>query len=90
MDVVGQRWTGRTVRSIFRADGLIAVSKSLHMMLLEIVSGMAFGVGVPMAFEQGLIEVMGAQLLGHDDVKGWLTARQVMKMWRCRNAAQNR
>ena len=26
-------------------------------------------------FEQGLIEVMGAQLLGHDDVKGWLTAR---------------
>ena len=31
---------------------------------------------------------MGAQLLGHDDVKGWLTARQVMKMWRCRNAAQ--
>lgn len=41
-------------------------------------------------FEQGLIEVMGAQLLGHDDVKGWLTARQVMKMWRCRDAAQNR
>lgn len=40
--------------------------------------------------EQGLIEVMGAQLLGHDDVKGWLTARQVTKMWRCRNAAQNR
>ena len=41
-------------------------------------------------FEQGLIEVMGAQLLGHDDVEGWLTARQVAKMWRCRNAAQNR
>ena len=41
-------------------------------------------------FEQGLIEVMGSQLLGHDDVKGWLTARQVTKMWRCRNAAQNR
>jgi hypothetical protein len=41
-------------------------------------------------FEQGLIEVMGAQLLGHDDVKGWLTARQVTKMWRCRNAAKNR
>lgn len=41
-------------------------------------------------FEQGLIEVMGAQLLGHDDVEGWLTARQVTKMWRCRNAAQNR
>ena len=41
-------------------------------------------------FEQGLIEVMGAQLLGHDDVKGWLTARQVTKMWRCRNATQNR
>ena len=40
--------------------------------------------------EQGLIEVMGAQLLGHDDVEGWLTARQVTKMWRCRNAAQNR
>lgn len=60
------------------------------MMLLEIVSGMAFGVGVPYGFEQGLIEVMGAQLLGHDDVEGWLTARQVTKMWRCRNAAQNR
>lgn len=42
-------------------------------------------------FEQGLIEVMGKQLLGHDDVEGWLTARQVTKMWRCRkNAAQNR
>lgn len=40
-------------------------------------------------FEQGLIEVMGAQLLGHDDVEGWLTARQVTKMWRCRNAAKN-
>lgn len=31
-------------------------------------------------FEQGLIEVMGSQLLSHDDVEGWLTARQVMKM----------
>lgn len=41
-------------------------------------------------FERGLIEVMGAQLLGHDDVEGWLTARQVTKMWRCRNAAKNR
>ena len=41
-------------------------------------------------FEQGLIEVMGTKLLGHDDVEGWLTARQVTKMWRCRNAAQNR
>ena len=40
--------------------------------------------------DQGLIEVMGAQLLGHDDVEGWLTARQVTKMWRCRNAAKNR
>ena len=33
---------------------------------------------------------MGAQLLGHDDVEGWLTARQVTKMWRRRNAAKNR
>ena len=41
-------------------------------------------------FERGLIEVMGAQLLGHDDVEGWLTARQVTKMWRRRNAAKNR
>jgi hypothetical protein len=40
--------------------------------------------------EQGLIEVIGAQLLGHDDVEGWLTARQGIKMWRWRNAAQNR
>lgn len=39
---------------------------------------------------QGFIEVMGAQLLGHDGAKGWLTARQVTKMWRCRNAAKNR
>ena len=29
-------------------------------------------------------------LLDHDDVEGWLTARQVTKMWRCGNAAQNR
>ena len=41
-------------------------------------------------FKQGLIEVKGVQLLGHDDVEGWLTARQVTKMWRCRNAAKNR
>jgi len=54
MDVVGQRWTDRTVRSVFRADDTMAVSKSLHMMLLEIVSGMAFGVGVPMALSKGL------------------------------------
>jgi hypothetical protein len=40
-------------------------------------------------FEQRLIEVMGTQALGHDDVEGWLTARQVTKMWRCRNAAKN-
>lgn len=41
--------------------------------------------------EQGLIEVMGKELLGHYDVEGWLTARQVMKMWRCRKyAAKNR
>ena len=33
--------------------GMVA-SKSLHMMLLEIVSGMAFGVGVPMALSKGL------------------------------------
>lgn len=51
---------------------------------------MAFGVGGSYGFEQGLIEAMGAQLLGHDDVEGWLTARQVTKMWRCRNAAKNR
>lgn len=51
---------------------------------------MAFGGWGSYGFEQGLIEAMGAQLLGHDDVKGWLTARQVTKMWRCRNAAKNR
>lgn len=51
---------------------------------------MAFGVGVPMALSRGLIEVMGRQALGLDDVEGWLTARQVTKMWRCRNAAKNR
>ena len=26
----------------------------------------------------------------HDDFEGWLTARHVTKMWRCRNAAKNR
>ena len=41
--------------------------------------------------EQGLIEVMGQSILGYsDEVKGYLTARQVTKMWRCRNVAQNR
>lgn len=90
MDVVGLRWIDRTVRSVFRADDTMAVSKSLHMMLLEIVSGMAVWGWGSYGFEQGLIEVMGAQLLGHDDVEGWLTARQVTKMWRCRNAAKNR
>lgn len=54
MDVVGQRWTYRTIGSIFRADDTMVVNKSLHMMLLEIVSGMAFGVGVPMALSKGL------------------------------------
>ena len=37
-----------------------------------------------------IIAYDAAQLLGHDDVEGWLTARQVTKMWRCRNATQNR
>ncbi len=54
MDVVGQRWTDRTIRSFFLADGMMVVSKLLHTMLLEIVSGMAFGVGVPMALSKGL------------------------------------
>lgn len=54
MDAVGQRWTDRTIRSFFLADDTMVVSKSLHMMLLEIVSGMAFGVGVLMAMSRGL------------------------------------
>lgn len=54
MDAVGQRWTDRTIRSFFLADGMMVVSKLLHMMLLENVSGMAFGVGVPMALSRGL------------------------------------
>lgn len=54
MDAVGQRWTDRTIRSFFLADGMMVVSKLLHMMLLEIVSGMAFGVGVLMAMSRGL------------------------------------
>lgn len=38
-----------------------------------------------------LLEVCGDVLIGHDDVEGWLTARQIMKMWRCRKyAAKNR
>ena len=54
MGVVGLRWIDRTIRSIFPADGTMVVNKSLHMMLLEIVSGMAFGAGVPMALSRGL------------------------------------
>ena len=54
MDAVGQKWTDRTIRSFFLADGMMVVSKLLHMMLLEIVSGMAFGAGVPMALGRGL------------------------------------
>lgn len=37
-----------------------------------------------------LLEVCGLALVDHYDVEGWLTARQVTKMWRCRNATQNR
>ena len=55
MDVVGLRWIDRTIRSIFLADGSMVVSKLLRMMLLEIVSGMVFGVGVPMALSKGLL-----------------------------------
>lgn len=54
MDAVGQRWIDRTIRSFFLADGMMVVSKLLHMMLLEIVHGMAFGVGVPMALSRAL------------------------------------
>ena len=32
----------------------------------------------------------GLALVDHYDVEGWLTARQVTKMWRRRNAAKNR
>lgn len=34
--------------------------------------------------------VCGLALVDHYDVEGWLTARQVTKMWRRRNAAKNR
>lgn len=37
-----------------------------------------------------LLEVCGLALVDHYDVEGWLTARQVTKMWRYRNATQNR
>ena len=37
-----------------------------------------------------LLEVCGLALVDHYDVEGWLTARQVMKMWGRRNAAKNR
>ncbi len=41
--------------------------------------------------KQGFIEVMGPAIVGHcNNVEGWLTAREVTKMWRCRNAAKNR
>ena len=53
----GRRWPemdSRTIMNFFRADDTMVASKSLHMMLLEIVSGMAFGVGVPMVLSKGL------------------------------------
>lgn len=31
-------------------------------------------------FEEGLLEVMGSYILGHDDVEGWLTADDVIEM----------
>ena len=31
-------------------------------------------------FDQGLLEVMGSYILGHDDVEGWLTADDVIEM----------
>ena len=42
--------------------------------------------------DQGLVEVMGPAIIGHcNEVKGWLTAREVTKMWRWRKyAAKNR
>lgn len=90
MDVVGLRWTDRIILAIFPAESMTVVSRSLFTTLVETVSGTVYGTGGSYGFEQGLIEVMGTQLLGHDDVEGWLTARQVTKMWRCRNAAKNR
>lgn len=42
-------------------------------------------------FDKGLIEVMGPSIVGRAGaVEGWLTARQVTKMWRDNHAAQNR
>lgn len=32
-------------------------------------------------YEQGLLEVMGEEILGHDDVEGWLTAKDVISMY---------
>ena len=54
MDVVGLKWIDPIALLIFLADGTMVVSKLLHMMLLEIISGMAFGVGVPMALSRDL------------------------------------
>ena len=54
MDVVGLRWTDRTIMNFFRADDTMVASKSLHMMLLETVSGTVYGAGVSMASSRGL------------------------------------
>ena len=90
MDAVGQRWIDRTIRSFFLADGMMVV----RQIIAYDAAGNRTWDGIwgwgSYGFEQGLIEAMGAQLLGHDDVEGWLTARQVTKMWRCRKyAAKN-
>lgn len=52
----GRRWPemDRPDNQEFLPDGTMVVSKLLHMMLREIVSGMVFGVGVPMALGRGL------------------------------------
>lgn len=36
-------------------------------------------------YEQGLLEAMGESLIGHDDVEGWLTAKEVIDMYERRS-----
>ena len=53
MDVVGLRWTDRTIRSVFLADDVMVANRLLRMTPQEAVSGMVYGAVVPMALSRG-------------------------------------
>lgn len=67
-------------------EQIIVYDSEGHKLWDGICSVMSYG------GEQGFIEVMGPAILGRcNEAEGWLTAREITKMWRCRKyAAKNR